>query len=207
MSSPDDLVQADIDGQIVTMPRSMADLLGQPPIALTVDGKKVQVPHVSVTQDPRGKAVPRLTTLYDAALKAGVQIPILCHREYMNPVAVCRVCSVHVGFENRPAESAPRSRLLSSGRGGHGRRNASNQSASFSLRQDADGTAAGRSSHPLRQAKGSRGLRIGDVGRPVENPRSAIAARSRTPAARRYLSGDRRRSQRLHFVRPLLTRL
>jgi CRP-like cAMP-binding protein/Fe-S-cluster-containing hydrogenase component 2 len=104
MSSPDDLVQADFDGQIVTMPRSMSDLLGKPPIALTIDGKKVEVPLVSVTPDPKGKAVPRLTTIYDAALKAGVQIPILCHREYMNPVAVCRVCSVHVGYENRPAE-------------------------------------------------------------------------------------------------------
>ena len=70
MSSPDDLVQADIDGQIVTMPRSMSDLLGKPPIALTIDGKKVEVPLVSVTPDPKGKAVPRLTTIYDAGLES-----------------------------------------------------------------------------------------------------------------------------------------
>jgi CRP-like cAMP-binding protein/Fe-S-cluster-containing hydrogenase component 2 len=78
----------------------MAELLHQPPIAVTIDGVKVQVPRVSVSLDPKGKAVPRLTTIYDAAVKAKVQIPILCHREYMNPVAVCRVCSVQVGFED-----------------------------------------------------------------------------------------------------------
>jgi CRP-like cAMP-binding protein/Fe-S-cluster-containing dehydrogenase component len=104
MSSPDDLVQATIDGQIITMPRVMADLVQAPPITLTIDGQKVQVPQVSVSYDPKGEAIPRFTTIYDAALKAGVTIPILCHREYMNPVAVCRVCSVQVGFEGRPPE-------------------------------------------------------------------------------------------------------
>jgi CRP-like cAMP-binding protein/Fe-S-cluster-containing hydrogenase component 2 len=104
MSSPDNSVQITIDGQLLTLPRSVADLQNQPPITLTIDGRKVEVPPVSVSYDPKGKAVPRATTLYDAALKAGVQVPILCHREYMNPAAVCRVCSVHVAYENRPAE-------------------------------------------------------------------------------------------------------
>jgi CRP-like cAMP-binding protein/Fe-S-cluster-containing hydrogenase component 2 len=102
MSSPDDPVQVTFDGQLITMPRSLADLVNQPPIEVTVDGRKVEVPRVSVSYDPKGKAVPRLTTIYDAAVKAGVQIPILCHREYMNPVAVCRVCSVQVKIGDRP---------------------------------------------------------------------------------------------------------
>ncbi len=104
MNNPDDRVQARVNGETVAMPRSMSELVGQPPIALTVDGTKVEVPRVKVTHDPGGGTVARLTTLYDAALKAGVQVPILCHREYMTPVAVCRVCSVHVGYENRPPE-------------------------------------------------------------------------------------------------------
>ena len=37
------------------------------------------------------------TTIYDAATQAGIDIPILCHREHINPVAVCRVCVVDVG--------------------------------------------------------------------------------------------------------------
>ena len=104
MNSPDDSVQATIAGQMLSVPRWMADLAQQPPIPLTIDGRKVEVPRVSVTADPKGKAVPRLTTLYDAAKQLGIDIPILCHREYMNPVAVCRVCSVQVGFEGRPPE-------------------------------------------------------------------------------------------------------
>ncbi len=104
MNNPDDLVHANIEGEIVAMPRSMSELLGQPPIALTVDGTKVEVPRVKVTHDPGGGTAARLTTLYDAALKAGVRVPTLCHREYMTPVAVCRVCSVQVGYENRPPE-------------------------------------------------------------------------------------------------------
>ena len=53
------------------MPRWMAELSQQPPIPLTIDGKKVQVQRVSVTPDPKGKAVPRLTTIYDAAKQGG----------------------------------------------------------------------------------------------------------------------------------------
>ncbi len=104
MDSPDDIIPTPFGGQMIPMPRWMAELSQQPPVPLTIDGKKVQVKRVSVDADPKGKAVPRLTTIYDAAKQAGIDIPILCHREYMNPVAVCRVCSVQVGFEGRPAE-------------------------------------------------------------------------------------------------------
>ena len=52
---------------------------------------------VKVTIDGHEVEVPSGTTIFDAAAKVGVNIPVLCHREYMNPVAVCRVCAVDVG--------------------------------------------------------------------------------------------------------------
>ena len=52
---------------------------------------------VSVTIDGQEVTVPAGTTIYDAARQAGIAIPILCHREHMTPVAVCRVCAVDVG--------------------------------------------------------------------------------------------------------------
>jgi CRP-like cAMP-binding protein/Fe-S-cluster-containing dehydrogenase component len=99
MSSPDEPVQITLDGRLVTMPRSLADVANQK-IRLKIDGKVVEVPRVSLSYDPVGRPVPRLTTIYDAALRADVKVPILCHREYMTPVAVCRVCSVQVAYEN-----------------------------------------------------------------------------------------------------------
>ena len=55
------------------------------------------VPMVKVSIDGQEVEVPSGTTIFDAAAKVGIKIPILCHREYMNPVAVCRVCAVDVG--------------------------------------------------------------------------------------------------------------
>jgi CRP-like cAMP-binding protein/Fe-S-cluster-containing hydrogenase component 2 len=100
MSSADESVQVTIEGQMITTLRSTAELLDQPPIEMEIDGQKVSVPRVSVSYDPTGKAVPRPTTIYDAAAKAKVEIPTLCHREYMSPVGVCRVCSVDVQFKD-----------------------------------------------------------------------------------------------------------
>jgi CRP-like cAMP-binding protein/Fe-S-cluster-containing hydrogenase component 2 len=55
------------------------------------------VPLVKVTIDGHEVEVPSGTTIYDAAQKIGIKIPILCHREHMTPVAVCRVCAVDAG--------------------------------------------------------------------------------------------------------------
>ncbi len=52
---------------------------------------------VKVSIDGLEVEVPSGTTIFDAAAKVGIKIPVLCHREYMNPVAVCRVCAVDVG--------------------------------------------------------------------------------------------------------------
>src|SRR5436305_3695719 len=99
MSVVEQPVQVTIENMLVTLPPDLARVANQK-IKLKVDGKDVEVNKVSVTPDPTGKLIPRLTTIFDAAKKAGVEIPILCHREYMNPVAVCRVCSVEVRWAN-----------------------------------------------------------------------------------------------------------
>ncbi len=41
--------------------------------------------------------VPEGTTIYDAAKRAGVDIPVLCHDERYDPVGVCRMCVVDTG--------------------------------------------------------------------------------------------------------------
>ncbi len=68
--------------------------VGNEMVGLTIDGHQVRVPAGS--------------TIYDAATKAYVKrqgdqnpIPILCHREHMKPVAVCRVCTVSVSSNAR----------------------------------------------------------------------------------------------------------
>jgi CRP-like cAMP-binding protein/Fe-S-cluster-containing hydrogenase component 2 len=99
MNDDDDLVQKSMEGVLLTIPDTMAEKAGKS-VTLTIDGKKVEVPLISITPDPTGRPVLRETTIYDAALKADIQIPILCHREYMTPIAVCRVCSVQVQQKN-----------------------------------------------------------------------------------------------------------
>jgi CRP-like cAMP-binding protein len=51
---------------------------------------------VTVQIDGQSVTVPEHTTIWEAARRAGVQIPALCHKEDLNPVAVCRVCVVDV---------------------------------------------------------------------------------------------------------------
>jgi CRP-like cAMP-binding protein/Fe-S-cluster-containing hydrogenase component 2 len=73
-------------------------------VRLTIDGKEVAVSPTKLAYDPLSKKKIEIpTTLYDAAVALSEQtgtanpIPILCHREHINPVAVCRVCVVDVG--------------------------------------------------------------------------------------------------------------
>ena len=51
-------------------------------ITLTIDGQTITVPEG--------------TTIWDAARKLGIDIPVLCHDPRLAPVAVCRVCAVEV---------------------------------------------------------------------------------------------------------------
>lgn len=52
-------------------------------IELTIDGKQVSVKPG--------------TTIWEAARAQGIEIPVLCHSEKMDPVGVCRMCVVDVG--------------------------------------------------------------------------------------------------------------
>jgi formate dehydrogenase major subunit len=54
----------------------------QPAVELSIDGQSVQVPVG--------------TTIWEAARRADIDIPVLCHHPNLNPVAVCRVCAVEV---------------------------------------------------------------------------------------------------------------
>jgi CRP-like cAMP-binding protein/Fe-S-cluster-containing dehydrogenase component len=105
-----------IGDQVVTVRRSHAELLAQGEVELTIDGHAVRLPRVTMGYDAVGKKTSsRLTTIYDAANELYVKqlrqknpIPILCHREHMTPVGVCRVCVVDLKGAPRLVPSCQR---------------------------------------------------------------------------------------------------
>ena len=105
-----------IGDQVVTVQRSHAELLAQGDVELTIDGHKVRLPRITMGYDAVGKTTSsRLTTIYDAANQLYVKelrqknpIPILCHREHMTPVGVCRVCAVDIKGAPRLVPSCQR---------------------------------------------------------------------------------------------------
>jgi formate dehydrogenase major subunit len=52
---------------------------------------------VKLTIDGRVVEVPAGTTLWEAAQRAGIDIPVLCHSARLDPVGVCRMCVVDTG--------------------------------------------------------------------------------------------------------------
>src|SRR6516225_6240178 len=73
-------------------------------IHLKIDGKEVAVAPMKKIYDAVAKKdIDIPTTIYDAAQQIGVSIPILCHREHVNPVAVCRACVVDLYYNNAPS--------------------------------------------------------------------------------------------------------
>src|SRR6188474_2533701 len=58
---------------------------------------KTDAPTLSCTIDGVEVTVPSGTTIYTAAIQAGIDIPVLCHDERYDPVGVCRMCVVDVG--------------------------------------------------------------------------------------------------------------
>ncbi|MDY3551902.1 cyclic nucleotide-binding domain-containing protein [Gemmata sp. JC717] len=89
-------------------------------VTVVIDGFPVEVPRAvpktdaqgNVVRDADGKEIPRTTTIYDAAaalVAAGAwteeelkeRIPVLCHQRHVAPVAVCRMCSVHISSMKR----------------------------------------------------------------------------------------------------------
>src|SRR5437667_387888 len=57
-------------------------------MATTVEGVKL----VTLSIDGRPVTVPEGTTIWEAALEAGIDIPALCHDPRYEPVGVCRMC-------------------------------------------------------------------------------------------------------------------
>src|SRR5437867_1600528 len=47
--------------------------------------------------DGRPISVEAGTTIWDAAARLGIDIPVLCHQPRLRPVGVCRMCVVDVG--------------------------------------------------------------------------------------------------------------
>ncbi|MFC5994709.1 formate dehydrogenase subunit alpha [Pseudonocardia hispaniensis] len=62
-----------------------------------VQGSATSVRTVTTEIDGRSVTVPEGTTIYDAAKRVGVDIPVLCHNERYDPVGVCRMCVVDTG--------------------------------------------------------------------------------------------------------------
>ena len=108
------LFARDIDGRLVRMEAATAKDLDTE-VTLTIDGRDVTVYKAvlatdaqgNLIRDEKGHNLRRFTTIYDAAAKRyegspdGNPIPILCHRDHMNPVAVCRLCVVEIASGRR----------------------------------------------------------------------------------------------------------
>jgi len=53
--------------------------------------------QIQLTIDDQRITVPEGTTIWEAAKRIGIAIPVLCHDERLRPVGVCRMCVVDVG--------------------------------------------------------------------------------------------------------------
>ena len=62
-----------------------------------VQEPRTAVRTVTAEIDGHSVTVPEGTSIYDAAKRVGVDIPVLCHDPRLRPVEVCRVCVVDVG--------------------------------------------------------------------------------------------------------------
>lgn len=102
------LFARDVDGRLIRVEKATASDFDTQ-ISLKIDGHAVAVPKAVPTLDSQGNIVrgkdgqpiPRFTTIYDAAAEVFVKspgdknpIPTLCHKEYLQPVGMCRVCIV-----------------------------------------------------------------------------------------------------------------
>jgi Fe-S-cluster-containing dehydrogenase component/CRP-like cAMP-binding protein len=100
-------------------------------VTIILDGIPVTLPKAVPVTDalgnekngPDGLPIPRASTIYDAAAvlvqqgkwrsqDLNLRLPVLCHQQHMTPVAVCRVCSVHVSKRRkRDGKLAPQEKL------------------------------------------------------------------------------------------------
>ncbi len=118
------LFARDVEGRLIRMDKVTADDFDKD-ITLTIDGRPVTVKKAvpatdaqgNLLKDDRGRVIPRATTIYDAASQLyagdpeGNPIPILCHRDHLHPVGVCRVCVVEIAKVKRGKKQTERKLL------------------------------------------------------------------------------------------------
>lgn len=125
-ASEEALFARDLDGQLIRATDATLDDLDLD-MHISIDGNpfavKKAVPLRNsqgvILANDRGETIPRPTTIYDAVNQLYVKalgdvnpIPILCHREHLQPVGVCRVCLVEI--EERRASGRVKKDLVSS---------------------------------------------------------------------------------------------
>ena len=104
------LFARDVDGQLIRFTEATLRDLDED-IKLSIDGQELTVKKAvplrnsqgTIVANELGELIPRPTTIYDAVSQMYVTkvgdvnpVPVLCHREHLNPVGVCRVCLVEV---------------------------------------------------------------------------------------------------------------
>src|SRR5260370_39044362 len=81
---------------------------GDGKIYLTIDERAIAVEPKKRFYDPVKQRESLVdTTVYDAAQKLGIDIPILCHREHQIPIGVCRACVVEIPFKDAQGKKVP----------------------------------------------------------------------------------------------------
>ena len=118
-----ELQEFTVEGQIVTLKEADKSQLGEM-LSLVIDEQPFQFPRAIISRDVYGNplvdreqnTVYRFTTVYDAVDKFYVRlksndknpIPILCHQQHLEPVAMCRVCMVLVAGPEFDAKGKPK---------------------------------------------------------------------------------------------------
>jgi Fe-S-cluster-containing hydrogenase component 2/CRP-like cAMP-binding protein len=114
-ASEEALFARDLDGQLIRATEATLDDLDLD-VQVFIDGQTVMVKKALplrnsqgiIMTNERGEPIPRATTIYDAVTQLYVKqlgdtnpIPVLCHREHLRPVGVCRVCMVEIEERRR----------------------------------------------------------------------------------------------------------
>ncbi len=104
------LFARDLDGQLIRSTDATIDDLAQD-VRIMLDGEILVVKKALplrnsqgiILTNERGEIIPRSTTIYDAVTQKYVKsiedvnpVPVLCHREHLSPVGVCRICLVEI---------------------------------------------------------------------------------------------------------------
>jgi formate dehydrogenase major subunit len=75
----------------------LAPTLGKVHVMAIATPRAEETKTVSLTIDGQEVTAPEGTTIWDAAMSIGIEIPALCHDPRYDPVGMCRMCAVDVG--------------------------------------------------------------------------------------------------------------